>query len=479
MPPTILSFKLEEEKDLNLTSYSGLPLIYETFHKLKLPKLIRKQVKVKEAGWPEWELIETIVGLSAVGGDHMEDVEMLLSDQALCRLVEKKEKQESQKKNEEKALPSAKAIERFLKRFHKDQEKPEGVDAWVPEETKGLQGLLKVNQEVASQMIKMSGLKSVTIENDATPVFCHKQEAQGTYKGGIGYMPVLGSIAELGIIVGDEFRDGNVPPAFEVKRFFKKCLKAIPEGVKVCARLDGAYYDHDFIKYLNEETREFGKIEFTITAKKSESIIEWIKALPEETWKPLMKMTERGLQTTGREWVEMEWTSAEGTRKTMRERSLRYLITRKTEQQWELFQESFHSEVEEKDRYELIATNRDWRGDRLILWHYERGGSIEHLHDRIKNDLAGGVLPCGEFGANAAWWRIQCLTWNLVRALQLHALPEELKNCHLKRLRFKLLCIAGKVIEHARQLILKIKEGHPSFLIYQEARQRIAAMAVP
>jgi hypothetical protein len=121
---------------------------------------------------------------------------------------------DSSAKNQEKELPSAKALERFLKRFHKEQEKPGGAKSWVPAETKGLKGLAKVNQEISKRLIELSGIKVATIENDATCVFSHKEQAQGTYKGGIGYMPVIGSVAELGLIIGDEFRDGNVAPKF-------------------------------------------------------------------------------------------------------------------------------------------------------------------------------------------------------------------------------------------------------------------------
>ncbi len=132
-----------------------------------------------------------------------------------------------------------------------------------------------------------------------------------------------------------------------------------------------------------------------------------------------------------------------------------------------------------KDRYELIVTNMDWAGDRLIRWHHERGGTIEHVNKQIKSDLAGGVLPCAAFGANAAWWRIQCIAQNLVRALQLHALPEELSTCRLKKLRLWLFCIAGRVIKTGRQMIVKLCHGHPSFAIYRDARRLIADMAMP
>ena len=38
----------------------------------------------------------------------------------------------------------------------------------------------------------------------------------------------------------------------------------------------------------------------------------------------------------------------------------------------------------------------------LLRWQRERCGSVEKVHDVLKNDLAGGVMPCGWFYANAA-----------------------------------------------------------------------------
>ena len=144
----------------------------------------------------------------------------------------------------------------------------------------------------------------------------------------------------------------------------------------------------------------------------------------------------------------------------------------------ELYKDNAIEEAALKERYEVIVTNMDWEGDRLIRWHYERGGTIEHVNKQVKSDVAGGMLPCGEFGANAAWWRLQCIAHNLVRALQLHALPEEFSRCRLKKLRLWLINIAGRVIESGRQVILKLTQGHPSFEIYREARRLIACLVV-
>jgi len=280
---TVLPFKLEEgNRDDEMTGLAGLPLVYEFIQRSGLRKQIRKHLKLKECGWSESELIETIIMLVAVGGEHLEDVRMLDSDKALQKLLGKRKKHsdlESQEaKNAMGAIPSAKALERFLKRFHEDNERPSEGIAGVPEETEALKGLAKINSWFVGRMIEQQKLKGVTIENDATDVESHKTGVLGVYKGGCGYMPVNGVIAELGLVGTDEFRDGNVTPSYDVISFFKKTLKSLPSSVEhISARLDGAYYNHELIKFMKKE-----KIEFTITGKLSPSIIEWIKSIPEK-----------------------------------------------------------------------------------------------------------------------------------------------------------------------------------------------------
>jgi hypothetical protein len=76
-------------------------------------------------------------------------------------------------------------------------------------------------------------------------------------------------------------------------------------------------------------------------------------------------------------------------------------------------------------------------------------------HDVLNNELAGGVMPCGRFGANAAWFRLAVLTHNIFTALQRLALPAELLRARPKRLRFLILNTPGKLIHHARQTLLR------------------------
>jgi len=59
----------------------------------------------------------------------------------------------------------------------------------------------------------------------------------------------------------------------------------------------------------------------------------------------------------------------------------------------------------------------------------------EHAHHVLTNELAAAALPSRRFGANAAWFRLNALLYNLLSTFERVALPEELPHARPKRLR--------------------------------------------
>src|SRR5574337_1092728 len=49
----------------------------------------------------------------------------------------------------------------------------------------------------------------------------------------------------------------------------------------------------------------------------------------------------------------------------------------------------------------FVATNRGGRSADLFEWANQRGGTVEHAIDELKNDFSGDRLSCHEFEANA------------------------------------------------------------------------------
>ena len=111
----------------------------------------------------------------------------------------------------------------------------------------------------------------------------------------------------------------------------------------------------------------------------------------------------------------------------------------------------------------------------MVNWLHTRCGKSEEAHAIMKEDLAGGKFPSADFGENAAWWWIMILAFNLHAAMKQLVLKESWATKRMKALRFSLINLPGRVIDHARGLVVRLVKGHPSLKVLLDARQRIMA----
>lgn len=457
----LFPFKLNEAKrsSAKITSLGGVPLVLETYRVLGLDRVVEQHLRVKQRGWTENVLLEELIALQIAGGDCMDDVDVLRAD-------------DSKMLAGYATLPSSAAVGRFLHRFDVGISEARSLgSACIPEENTLLQALAEVNRHLVRQLVERTDPAVMTVDVDATVIQSSKQLALETYKGGTGYQPMQAVWAEAQVILAEQFRDGNVNAHADALAFLKRIEKHIPttkqdKKRKLRLRSDGAWYQHSVMEYCVQQGYEF-----SISADVSYGLKRFVHAIAEAEWKPLCEISNTGKEKTTKEYAELRFTSASLAQAEMRERiaQYRYLVIRTPRSQVDVLEGAYH--------YSAIVTNMDWQPERHIAWHYERCGSIEKVIDMLKNDLGGGTFPCGTFGANAAWWRITCLTHNLVQALKIIALPAEWLYTRMKKLRFRLFCVAGRITQHARQLFLQLARGHPILPIYREARAKLAAFA--
>ena len=440
-------FEIDEQPtDECLTALGGIPLFVRTARSLDVPGSVKRNLALKQRdrGFDEPTYVESFLVLNAVGGDCLEDFECLREDRGLAGMLGHE-------------VPSPEAARKFLYQFHDpakiqqaQRELPVGELSYVPEESTALRGLAQVNQDVVRELARRcAGQRIATIDMDATLIESWKREAKTSYEGISGYQPMLALWAEMNVVVAEEFRDGNVPALKDPLRVAQRAFAVLPDTIQErYFRGDSACDEEELLSWLRNEQRADGPqglIGFVVSARMNPVLREEIVCTAAEKWQPYSEDSE-----AIKECAQVDYFPEETAANRYRE-PLRTIAIRIRKKQQHLFADG--SEV----KHFAVRTNLwEWKPKRLLEWHREKAGTIEAVHDVVKNELAGGVLPCGRYGANAAWFRMAVISYNVLTAMKRLVLPPDLQTARPKRLRFLIFQQPGKLIHHARKTVLRL-----------------------
>ena len=501
MPQGILPFKYEEERRSGgMTGLAGLPTYVELGHILGLSDAIDAHMSVRDKGqgFTDREMIMSLILLNLAGGECVEDLKVLEGDEGLCRVLgrvktqgmARKERRALElrwRKSRTRAFPSASAIFRYLGSFHDSgqEEARQPGKAFIPEPNRNLRDLTRLNGAFVGSVQKRNAQAVATLDMDATLVESTKQEALYCYKGFKGYQPLNTYWFEQDLVLHSEFRDGNVPAGHEQLRVFQEVLGLLPTGVeRVFLRSDTAAYQHDLLRYCAEGTSpRFGVIEFAIGVDVSPEFKKAVAEVADPDWHRLYRKVKGDSIETGQEYAEVCFVPNKLSRKKHGP-EYRYVAIREPLSQPDLPGMELQRELPfptmsvGATSYKVtgIVTNREIPADDLIWWYRQRCGKSEEVHAVMKDDLAGGTLPSGKFGVNAAWWQIMIVAYNLNSAMKRLVLGGDWQTKRFKAMRFWLIKLPGRVMEHARGLVIRLACGHPSIEMLLRARARMVSL---
>ncbi len=503
MAQQTLPYQYEAERgESKVTGLAGLPVVLDLATSAGLLRSIDEHVGARQRGqWRDSATVMTLVLLNLAGGDCVDDLRVLAKDEGLSRVIQRtrlhhlprterrrleRAQRKAHKQGDRSAVPSPSSVFRYLEAFHDEgqEEQRERGRAFIPKPNQHLLGLYQVNADLIAQVQRHSPQRIATLDQDATIIASHKQQALYCYKKHRAYQPLNVWWAEQEIVLHSEFRDGNVPAGYQGLRVLQDALDMLPTGVKeVRYRSDSAGYEVELLKYLAEGRHPgFGRIAFAVSADVNSEFRKAVCNVGEPDWHPLYRVDGDQRIKTDQEWAEVcfvpNWAGYSKKAPTYRFLAIREpmqgTLPGIDEDQRELPFQTITTPLGQRYKLFGLVTNRlDLPGDAVIQWHRQRCGKSEQAHDVMKNDLAGGQLPSEHFGANAAWWAIMILSFNLLTLLKQLALPKEWKPRRLKSIRFWLFAIPGRVLSHARQLVVRIAVGHPALDLLLEARRRI------
>jgi Transposase DDE domain group 1 len=317
-----------------------------------------------------------------------------------------------------------------------------------------LDALRAAHARARARFWKLHGAPAqLRIDVDATLVTAHseKEKAAGNYKGGYGFHPMQAYLDETREALGGVLRPGNAGSntAEDHKIVVDRALAQIPaeyiESLEILVRADSAGATHGFVDYCRE-----GNMRFCVGYELTEQVRTAVLQIPEDAWIPALDQD----GTTRKNGEVCEITDMvdlsswpEGTR----------LIIRR-ERPHPGAQLSFTDH--DGYRFQAILTDQP-DADVAVLECRHRQHA--HVEDRIRDDKDTGLskFPFKAFALNEVWLEIVMLAHDLIVWTQALCLDGELAKAEPKRLRYRLLHVAGRLAFSGRRAKLHLQNTWP------------------
>ncbi|MFF0879799.1 IS1380 family transposase [Micromonospora aurantiaca (nom. illeg.)] len=316
----------------------------------------------------------------------------------------------------------------------------------------------------------------IVLDVDSTIVVAHsdKDGAAATYKHTYGFHPILVTCDNTGELLAIRLRPGNAGAntAADHLDVLTEAFAQVPAAHRrnLLIRGDSAAATHAVIDRLTaQDAKRNRRVQYSLGWSIGEAERAAIDALPTAAWSPALA-ADGGIRD-GAQVAELTglltlagWPPG-----------MRVIVRRERPHpgaQLSLF--------EERDgwRYTAFVTNT---AVGTLQWLEARHRAHARVEDRIRcaKDTGLGRLPSREFAINAAWCQLTAMACDLIAWLQTLALDGELAKAEPKRLRYRLLHTAARLVHGQRRRRLRIPSTWPWAEQITTAFTRIAAIPAP
>jgi hypothetical protein len=422
MPQSVLNFSIEGTSEL-LTSNAGTILFGEYLKGIGIDRLCNANLPLPKShrGYLPFEHIQPLLLTLHSGGRVLEDVRRIHADKALQETLHIKR------------LPIAESIGKWITRH--------GLI--------GVYGMEQIHRAVLKRYLKRVE-DPLILDIDASVIFSEKRTAETTYKMQSGYTPMIGHL-NGGFVIHSEFRSGNIAPADSNLSFVKRSQAQLPKERSIqYLRADAASYQAELFDYCQREG-----ITYTIGARLDKSVYANIEEIAR--WETLR--TKEGNAHYLKEEVGEFIHTMQHARHAFRMIVVKKSVAPLLPEMWDMLTEEEQMALIQ-ERYHVIATNADetMSPQEIVAFYRQRGETSENKIKELKNGFNLSYLPSSDFIANAFYFQIGVLAYNLFLLFR-QMLQESWQKHTVATLRYKFYHIAGKVIRHSRKIILKVPEA--------------------
>jgi hypothetical protein len=407
-----------------LVSHAGSALLARAADKLGLTKALSlrlAEIKQRRRGHDPGRVIRDLAVMLADGGECVSDLGAVRDQQALFGPV-----------------ASDSTAFRVIDRVAGD---PALLDA-----------LRAAHGRARERFWKLHGApERLTVDVDATLITAHseKEQAAGNYKGGYGFHPLHAYADETHEALGALLRPGNAGAntAADHITVLDRALEQIPSQYieQILVRADTAGATHGLVDYCRE-----ADMRFSVGYELTEPVRAAILQIPAEAWGS-------ALAQDGRERENGEVSEiTDSVELSCWPESSRVIVRRERPHPGAQLSFTDHDGY----RFQAILTDQPDQNIAILECRHRQRA---HVEDRIRDDKDTGLakFPFHAFALNEVWLELVLLAHDLIVWTQALLLDGELANAEPKRLRYRLLHVAGRLAFHGRRGKLRLQHDWP------------------
>ncbi len=395
--------------DPNLVADAGLLLVSTLVLRLELDKLVSAVVRMtgRVGGALPGRKVLTLVHSMVAGGSHIDHADVLRAGNTAGVLPHR--------------VMAPSTLGTFLRSFTFGHVRQlEAVVGKVLERAWALgtgPGERRLVLDVDSTICEVEGKK--------------KEGAAFGYTKVLGYHPILASRADTGEILHARMRKGSANTARGARRFIEELIARVRRAGatgEIVVRVDSGFWSNETIKTLRRLN-----VHYTMAVRaNTKGVAAAIAAIGESDWQRIDYVPDGEAQVAE--------CTYKGRRLIVRRTRLTDRRQLRLWPNWRHF--AFLTDLDD-DAVSVDAFHRQHAVGELDIRDLKEGAGLEHV-------------PSGNFHANGAWLQCAVLAHNLIRwtATIGQAAPLEQRTV-ARTIRQRLIAIPGRLVNHARTLILR------------------------
>jgi len=284
-----------------------------------------------------------------------------------------------------------------------------------------------------------------------------KEGVSRTYQGYDGYHPILAYVGKEGYLLDSELRPGSQHCQKGTAAFIERLagrLRGIQGGGRFLFRLDSGNDAWDTLKAITDT----GKGHYCIIKrnKRRENDEKWLR-----------RARRHGKRVKSRKgkkiWVGTVDTHPRKKGETLKGvRCVFEVIERRTDREGNRF---LFPEIEVNSWW----TNLGCEAEKIIGLYHGHATS-EQFHGELKHDMDIERLPSGKFAVNEIVFAVAMNAYNTLKLLGQKSVEKRNQRKHRRKRLGKvirdLICVAGKLVKHGRELAFKINEKDPMLPVF-------------